>query len=148
MPKETTMYRNLFTAWYCLGVFVLCMAAFLIAWPFVGADRARGGFGFLGMLGLLPIFWLFVFRKEPNDERDVSFLQRSALIGFANGVAVIYALNGLLDFVYRVRFGFDAIPLSVFWLPSTCGMVVGVLLFSVTLLLFYYKGEDADKEVR
>ena len=140
------MYRNLFTAWYCLGVLALCLAAFLILLPFIGADRARAGFGFLGLLGLLPIFWFVVFRKEENDERDVSFLQRSLALGFSQGFATIFVLNALLAFVYQIRFGFDSIPISVFWLPSTCGLIVGVALSSVMLLLFYSKGEDADKE--
>jgi len=140
------MYRNLFTAWYCLGVLVLCLAAFLILLPFIGAYQARAGFGLLGLLGLLPIFWFTVFRKEKSDERDVSFLQRSLLIGFSNGFATIFVLNALLAFVYQIRFGFDSIPMSVFWLPSTGGLAVGVLAFSVMLLLFYFKGEDADKE--
>jgi len=140
------MYRNLFTAWYCLGVLALCLATFLVLWPFIGADRARGGFGFLGLLGLLPFFWFVVFRKEKNDERDTSFLQRSLSIGLVNGFAMIFYLNGLLDYIFRFRIGSDSVPLNVFWLPSTCGLIIGTLVSSVMLLLFYYKGEHADME--
>jgi hypothetical protein len=140
------MYRNLFTAWYCLGVLALCLGAFLILWPFVGADRARGGFGLWGLLGLLPFFWYGVFRKEKSDERDISFLQRAAFIGLVNGFVTIIFLNTLLAFIYQFRFGFDSIPIDVFWLPSAGGLLVGVLIFSVMLLLFYYKGERADVE--
>ena len=140
------MYRNLFTAWYCLGVLALFLATFLILWPFIGVERARGSFGFLRLLGFLPFFWFVVFRKEKNDERDTSFLQRSAFIGLVNGVATIAFLNGLFDFIFRWRIGSDSVPLDVFWLPLWGGIVIGTLCSSVMLLLFYYKGEHADKE--
>ena len=139
------MYRNLFTAWYCLGVLALCLATFLILWPFIGAERARCSFGFLGLLGFLPFFWFVVFRKEQNDERDTSFLQRSAFIGLVNGFAAIFYINGLLDVIFRF-FICTAIPLNVFWLPSICGLIIWTLVSSVMLLLFYHKGEHADKE--
>ena len=140
------MYRNLFTAWYCLGVLALCLATFLILLPFIGADRARGGFGFLGLLGFLPFFWFVVFRKEKNDERDTSFLQRSLTIGLVNGFAAIFYLNGLFDIIFRFFIG-TAIPLDVFWLPSIVGLIIWTLCSSVMLLLFYHKGEHADTEV-
>ena len=140
------MYRNLFTAWYCLGVLTLCLTTFLVLWPLIGADRARGGFGFLGLLGLLPFFWFVVFRKEENDERDTSFLQRSAFIGLVNGLATIYFLNTLVDLIFRWRLGNDSVSWDVFWLPSWGGIAVGALTSSVMLLLFYYKGEHADVE--
>ena len=139
------MYRNLFTAWYCLGVLALCLGAFLILVPLIGPDRARGSFGFLGLLGLLPFFWFVVFRKEKNDERDTSFLQRSLVFGGVHGFSTIFVVNSGLTFVYTVS-GLDSVSLSVFWIPSLIGLAVAILAFSVTLLIFYYKGEHARIE--
>ena len=100
----------------------------------------------MGLFGLLPLFWFVVFRKEKNDERDISFLQRSLLFGFSNGVAALFIVNGGVALIYSPLFGFDSIPLGVFWLPSNIGLAIGLLAFSVMLLLFYYKGEHAKIE--
>ncbi len=140
------MYRNLFIAWYCLGVIALYLLTFFIRLPLIGLERAQSSFAVFALIGLLPIFCRILFRKEQNDERDVSFAQRSMGIGLVNGFATIFFLNGLVMFVYEFRFGLDSIPFSVFWLPATGGLVVGTLIFSVMLLLFYYKGEHADAE--
>jgi hypothetical protein len=138
------MYRNLFIAWYCLGVLALCLAAFWISLPFIGLDRARGGFGFLGLLGFLPFFRFVLFRREKSDERDISFQQRSLLFGFSNGCMTIFVTNGVFHWFFLFIIKQDSIPLNVFWLPSICGLGVGILAYSVLLLLFYYKGEHAD----
>lgn len=138
------MYRNLFTAWYCLCVIALCLVTFFSTAPFIGWERARGGFGFLGLLGLLPFFWFVVFRSEKNDERDVSFLQRAVLAGMSNGFAVMLAINGIFVFLYRSRL--DSLPFDAISVPSQVGIALATLVTSVMLLLFYYQGENADKE--
>jgi len=140
------MYRNLFIAWYCLGILALCFTAYLVALPFIGASRALGSFGFLGLLGFIPAFRHAVFRGEKQDERDVSFLQRSVAFGAISGIGASGVVTAVLAVVYRFLHGLDSVPLNVFGLPLTCGAAVGVLAFSVLLLLFYYKGEHADKE--
>jgi len=140
------MYRNIFTAWYCLGVLALCLVSFFVLVPLIGPDRARGSFGFMGLLGLLPFFWFVVFRKEKNDERDISFLQKSLSLGFTFGLAMIFYLNGLFDIIFRFYIGSDSVPLEIFWLPSLCGFIISLITSSVMLLLFYYKGEHAKVE--
>jgi hypothetical protein len=141
------MYRNLFTAWYCLGVLALCLAAYLILLPFIGIHQ-KGTFGLLGLLGFLPFFWFVLFRKEKNDERDLSFMQRSVGFGFASGVATFFLTNTVLFFFCWSLSDSDvlSIPVHVFWAPSNCGVAVGILSASLMLILFYRKGEHADKE--
>jgi len=143
------MYCNLFTAWYCLGVLALGLLAYLVLLPLVGVDRATAAFGFSGLFGLLPFFWLIVFRKEKYDERDLSFMQRSLVFGFASGVGTLFFTASVLFLVYWIASGYDSdllVPVRIFWAPATCGLFVGILSGSVLLLLFYYKGENADKE--
>ena len=145
---EDKMYRNLFTAWYCLGALVLCATAYLIALPYVGADWARNGFGILGavLLGLLPLLRFAFFRKEPDDERDTSFLQRSLAVGFYSFVYAILVVTSCLTLFCKFVLGVDSVSLSVFWIPAIAGSAIGTFVFSVLLLLFYYKGEHADRE--
>ena len=140
------MYRNLFIAWFCLCIPLVCLIAYLIALPYIGAEWARGGFGLLGLglLGLLMILQFVLFRKEANDERDKSFRQRALYFGYTCGFWVIVFLNFCLTLVYNVLHGVDFVSLSVFWLPVICGLWTGVLAFSVLLLILCYKGERAD----
>jgi len=141
------MNRNLFIAWYCLGVLVLCATAFLIALPFIGAERAFGGLGFLGLLGFLPIFTgtrFSFFQKEKYDERDISFLHRALFNGFCGGFAINFAITGPMIVVCQSIYETDYISLKFLWFQQHCGLVVGIVMFSTTLLLLYYKGEQFD----
>ena len=131
------MYRNLFTAWYCLGVLALVLIAFLIALPLIGVNRAMGGFGLLGLLGFLPFFWFVVFRKEKADERDMLFVQRSLFVGFCIGFSVMGPIIALLALVHH---GASSISMNLIGLPLNCGVFIGVFSFSVMLLYAYYKG--------
>jgi cadmium resistance protein CadD (predicted permease) len=138
------MYRNLFTAWYCLGVLTLSLVAFLIALPFIGVGKACGNLGILGLLGLLPIFTMTrfrVFRNEKYDERDYVFLQKSLLVGFCNGFASIVAVSSLIHHIFFVWLAHDSIPLHFFMLPSACGVTIGLFAFSILMLRLYYKGD-------
>jgi len=139
------MYRNLFIAWFCLCIPLICLIAYLIALPYIGAEWARTGKGLLGLglLGLLMILQFVLFRKEANDERDKSFRQRSLYLGCAISLYAILVINCVLTLVYYGH-GCDSIPLSVFWLPVTFGFWAGLLAFSVLLLILCYKGERAD----
>ncbi|MCL2005081.1 MAG: helix-turn-helix transcriptional regulator [Planctomycetaceae bacterium] len=141
------MYCNLFTARYCLGVLALCLLTYLILLPF-GPKGATAAFGFLGFLGLLPFFWFGTFRKEKYDERDLCFVQRSISLGLINLVAALYPTAAILHFIYRIASGYAgnfSIPSDIFWLPLLVGGFVGLFVGSVTLLVLYHKGEEADK---
>ena len=39
------MYRNLFIAWFCLCIPLVCLIAYLIALPYIGAEWSRTGKG-------------------------------------------------------------------------------------------------------
>lgn len=141
------MNRNLFSAWYCLGVFVLSLATFWTAAPFVGMDRAKWSFLLIGLLILLPVFLLAFFRKDIQDERDNSFLHRALSTGSSNG----FFASSVMALTLWASFYIAKVPtvsIDFIWLPVFSGFLVALLSFSVMLLLFYYKGEDADKENR
>jgi len=141
------MYRNLFIAWYCLGVLALTCTSFLILMPFIGADRAVGSLGFLGLLGFLPIFTatrFSFFQKEKYDERDISFLQRALFSGFCLGFSAMFAMTGTLAFACQFLLGRDSVPIEFMWFLSFSGLDIGIFSFSVTLLQLYYKGENIE----
>jgi len=141
------MYRNLFVAWYCLGVLALAFATFVVLMPFIGADRAVGGFGFLGLLGFLPIFTgtrFRFFQKEQYDERDISFLHRALFNGFCGGFAINFAITGPMIVVCQFIYETDFISLKFLWFQQHCGLVFGIVMFATTLLLLYYRGEQFD----
>ena len=139
------MYRNIFIAWYCLGVLALCFATFGILIPFIGADRAVGSLGFLGLLGFVPFFWFVVFRKEKLDERDYLFLQRATISGFALGWMAIFFTAGPLIFgAYVLSESGSPIPLGVLWAPLYSGTITGIVAFSGSLLHSYYRAEHIE----
>ena len=139
------MNCNLFTAWYCLGVLALVLAAYLVALPFIGASRAMGGFGFLGLLGFLPFFWFVIFRKEKLDERDMLFVQRSLFFGFCIGFSVMGPIIALLALTHH---GASSISINLIGLPLNIGAFVGVFASSVMLLHSYYKGGHTEHGVQ
>ena len=139
------MTRNIFSAWYCLGVLGLCLVTYFAIMPFVGPMRAQGAFGFMGLLGLLPFFWFMAFRKEFCDERDRNFMQRSLAVGMTNGFSAIMAINGVLIWKFS-NMGIDGVPLRLLGTSMLCSVFIAALSSSVVLLLLYYKGETADKE--
>jgi hypothetical protein len=136
------MYRNLFVAWYCLGVMILCLATYLILLPFIGPFRACGALGFSGLFGFIPFFQIF-FRNEKEDERDISFRLRAVGAGLASGWATIYFMTGLVHFIFWVYLGSESIPIDYLWLPGICGAGVFFLIAPIRLILLYHKGEQS-----
>lgn len=139
------MNRNIFSAWFCLGILALCLVTYFALLPFIGPMRAQGAFGFMGLLGLLPFFWFVVFRKEMIDERDWAFLRKSFFAGMTNGFSVVTVINGALIWKFS-NAGINTIPLRLLGASTLCGVFIAALSWSVVLLLLYYKGETADKE--
>ena len=137
------MYRNLFIAWYCVGVLILTFATFAISIPFIG-DRAIGSLGFLGLLGFIPFFLLGNNGMEKLDERDALFWQRAVLCGFAFGCAVTGPVLATQVLVSRFLFESDSIPLRFLALPLECGMVVGTLAFSMEMIRLYRKDKHTE----
>lgn len=139
------MNRNIFSAWYCLAVFGLCLLTYWASAPFVGRFQAIWSFAFLAFLVLLPVFWLTFFRREESDERDVSFLRRALHNGISNGFFTVAVITASLWTAFMCG-GIQTISIHFLWLPIFCGFLVALFTFSVVLLLFYYQGENADKE--
>ena len=106
------MNRNLFVAWYCLGVLALVLVAFLILLQFGSGRGASGAFGFLGLLGFIPFFLLGNNRMEKLDERDALFWQRAAQCGFACGCAVTGPVIATLVLVSLLLLESDSVPLG------------------------------------
>jgi len=131
------MYRNLFIAWYCLGVLALCLVTFLILLPFIGAMRATGSFGFLGFIGFLPILGFIFFRTEKADERDMLFLQRALFCGFCFGFSSMGPIVATLGLAYHEA---NSISLNLLSLPLHGGLFIGIFSFAVMLLYSYYRG--------
>src|SRR5437899_10058017 len=69
-------------AWFNLAVIALTLVVVLALLPFLGKG-ALGGFGFLGIIGLGPLF----FRKRPGqvvaDERDILIQRRAWILAYA-----------------------------------------------------------------
>ena len=131
------MYRNIFIAWYCLGLLALSLTTILILMPFVGAARACGAFGFLGFLGFLPLLCFIFFRKEKADERDILFMQRALFTGFCFGFSIMGPIIAVLALVHH---GASSISMKLLGLPLYCGMTICIFSFSIVLLYSYYKG--------
>ena len=134
------MYRNIFAAWYCLGICALWLTTFLILMLLFGreADRAFSvGYAWTGFLGFTPLFPFFVFPKEQYDELDRLFLQRALFAGFCFGFAVIGPVIALLTFVHH---GASSISIHLIGLPLSCGVFIAIFSFAVVLLYSYYKG--------
>ena len=138
------MNRNLFVAWYCLGVLALVLATFLILLLFGSGRGASGAFGFFGLLGFIPFFLLGNNGMEKLDERDALYWQRAVLCGFAFGCAVTGPVLATQVLVLRFLFESDSIPLRFLALPLECGMVVGTLAFSMEMIRLYRKDKHTE----
>lgn len=145
ISRNPNMNRNIFSAWYCLAVLGLWLLAYFCLLPFVGPMRAQAAFSLISLFAFLPIFWFVLFRHEPNDERDKSFLQRALHNGISNGFLTSITVVFSLWIAFMVG-DIQTVSIYFLWLPTLCGIAVALLTFSVVLLLFYYKGENADKE--
>ena len=148
------MYRNIFIAWFCLGILALCFAAFLIL-MLIGADRSANSLGFLMLLGFVPFFRYVVFRWEKADERDILFWKQAILTGFAFGFTSIYCIPGLMLLVGSILvlsgMGTGVVswagitePQHLYQISLSGGLVVFVFSFAVKILYLYHKGKHTE----
>lgn len=140
------MRKNLFAAWYCLAVLGLCLVAFYGMTLAYGWQYAKLSFSILGLLGLLPLFYYGCFRTELSDERDHSFMQRAVAFGAINGLGIVVLINIYFWAFYTYAVRLSSVPVDLLWIPPLSGLLVAMLTWSVMLLLFYHKGENADAE--
>jgi hypothetical protein len=129
-------------AWFNLAVIALTLVAVLSLLPFLGKG-ALGGFGFLGFIGLGPLF----FRKKPGqvvtDERDLMIQRRAWVLAYSL-FWVVFVLAAVL--LSAVVYGQDgAVPVWVVQSSVFCGFLLVYALASIAILVQYAGGaRDAE----
>ena len=127
-------------AWFNLAVIALTVLAVLLLLPFLGKG-ALGGFGFLGLIGLGPVF----FRKKPGqvvtDERDQLIGRRSWILAYSL-FWVVFVLGAVL--LSPLVYGQDgAVPVWVV-LSSVFGAFMLVYALASIAILVQYAGGSKD----
>jgi hypothetical protein len=129
-------------AWFNLAVIALTLVAILSLLPFMGKG-ALGGFGFLGLMGLGPFF--FIRKKHGQvlaDERDILIQRRSWVLAYSL-FWVVFVLAAVLS---AVAYGQDgAIPVWVVQYSVFCGFMLVHALHSIATLV-QYAGGSRDAE--
>jgi hypothetical protein len=129
-------------AWFNLAVIALTLLVVFSLVPFLGY-RAMGGLGFLGLMGVGPLF----FRKKPGqvvtDERDHLIQWRSWIFAYAVfWVVLVLVAVGLSAAVY----GEDgAVPVSVVRISVAWAFMLVYALASIAVLV-QYVGGSSDAE--
>ncbi len=129
-------------AWFNLAIIALTLVVVISLLPFLG-ERASGGFGFLGFLGLGPLF----FRKRPGrvliDERDQLIQIRSFMLAYGVfWVAFVFAATFLTAAVYGPE---GAVPVKVVQFSVVCCFILMYAAASIAILIQYGRGvKDAE----
>lgn len=124
-------------AWYNLVVIALTLSAIGVLIPLAGKG-ALGGFGFLGLLGLGPLF----FRKRSGqvvmDERDQSIANLSWNFAFAIFWVLAVMFAALISAsVYGSE---GAVPVWIVQSSVFVGMIVIYAMSSIAILVQYGRG--------
>ncbi len=127
-------------AWFNLAVVGLAMATFFVLLPLFGVQRALGAFGWLGLLGLSPLFYR---AKKGNsqvvsDERDYLIQSKAGLIAYSVFWMVFVGGSMGVWALYRDHGYISVDILPVFPLV---GWVVLTLVQSVATLVQYGRGK-------
>jgi hypothetical protein len=124
-------------AWFNLAVIALTLVAGLSLVPFLGKG-ALGCFGFLGLIGLGPLF----FRKKPGqvliDERDQLIQRRSWVLAYSLFWVVFVLAAALLSPLVYGQEG--AVPVWVVQCSVFCGFMLVYALGSIAILVQYAGG--------
>jgi uncharacterized membrane protein len=126
-------------AWFTLAVIGLALATFGVLIPVLGAWRAAGAFGLLGLLGVTPLFTL---RRRGDtavvaDERDRLIHSRATLIAFAVFWVAFVGACMIPWAVYRKD---GSVPVDLLPLIVLAGWVVFSLTQSAAMLVQYHQG--------
>lgn len=129
-------------AWFNLAVIALTLVAVLTLLPFLG-HRTLGNFGFLGFLGLGPLF----FRKKPGrvlmDERDRLIQLRSFMLAY--GLFWVFFVLAA-TFLSAAFYGPEgAVPVKVVQFSVVCCFILMYAAASVAILVQYGR-EAGDAE--
>lgn len=125
-------------AWYNLAVVAFTAISIAILYPIAGKG-SLGGFGFLGLLGLGPLF----FRKKPGrivmDERDESIRLRAWNVAFALfWVTGVLAASLASPAIYGET---GAIPVWIVQSGVFVGMMLIYFIASISILVQYRWGQ-------
>jgi hypothetical protein len=124
-------------AWFNLAVIAVCVVVVAALIPWLGPQRAMGGFGILGVMGFSPLF----FRRRGGecvaDERDQMIWHRSVRIAYAvfwlAFVAVCVALP--------MHYGYGGVmPVMVLQWVLWSGWMIVWGIMSLAILVQYRAG--------
>jgi hypothetical protein len=126
-------------AWFNLAVIALTLLVVFSLVPFLGY-RAMGGLGFLGLMGVGPLF----FRKKPGqvvtDERDHLIHWRSWIFAYAVFWVVLVLVAVVLS---ATVYGEDgAVPVSVVRISVSFAFMLVYTLASIAILVQYAGGSS------
>jgi hypothetical protein len=129
-------------AWFNLAVIALTLVAILSLLPFLGKG-ALGGFGFIGLMGLGPLFFLRRPGQVLIDERDALIGKRSWIAAYSV-FWVVFVLAAV--FLSAVVYGQDgAVPVTVVQMSVAVGFMLVYALASIAILV-QYAGGSRDAE--
>ena len=123
-------------AWFNLAVVALSACTVLSLFPLMGM-AAHGGFGWLGLLGLSPLFLRKKKGQVIGDERDTLIQRRSVILAYA---AVWLAFVGGVC-LCPVFYGLDgAVPVKVVMAFPPYVIVLFFTIMSVAAIIQYRGG--------
>jgi hypothetical protein len=124
-------------AWFNLAVIALTLVVVLSLLPFLG-DRAMGGLGFLGLIGLGPLFFRRRAGQVIADERDQLIQLRAWIFAYAMfWVAFVLVAVVLTAAIYGVD---GAVPVPVVQISVFWAIMLVYALASAAILIQYTRG--------
>jgi hypothetical protein len=140
----------------CATTLVLTSAAYVLLLHFLGPQRARGAFGFFGLLGLLCLGPAFYHKGRAVtgvvlDERDKQIGDRSAIIAW-RAVWLYWSAACLGVWLWvAIRSGLGAVEapfVPAEWLPWALmlAFLVFSMAWSIAVLVSYGRGEPKADE--
>jgi hypothetical protein len=124
-------------AWFNLAVIALTVVVMLSLLPVLGY-RTLGSFGFLGLLGFGPLFFLKKRGQVLTDERDWLIQMRSTMLAYGLfWVVFVFAAAFLASAVYGPE---GAVPVKVVQFSVMGGFMFMYAVASIAILIQYGRG--------
>lgn len=123
-------------AWFNLAVVALSVCTVVSLFPLMG-KAAHGGFGWLGLLGLGPLFFRKCKGQVVCDERDTLIQRRSVIAGYTAFWLVFIGCACLTPVFYGVD---GAVPVVAIMAFPWYAMVILFGVMSIATLAQYRKG--------
>jgi hypothetical protein len=118
-------------AWFFLAVLGLTTVVVVALIPFRGYG-ATGGFGFLGLTGLGPLFYRRKGERVVTDERDVQIQRRATLVAYTIFWLAFIAAGVLAPFVYP-----ECVPSRLVAASVWVAFMLFLAVLSVATLILY-----------